>query len=349
MEFGIGFGQDIAITEAAAYARQVEDAGFNHATFIDLGNLSADIHVALTVAALATKKIWIGHGVTDPVTFPPADIANAIATIRELAGDRVFAGLGAGGPYGKPFVRAARVEEVGDTIRFIRDYTAGKDATYGENTWHNEWIRRSRFAGRSMAVMVAAAGPKMCHMAGQLSDGIFSIGLEPALQNWRKEIVERGAASVGRDPGKIEYWIRSMIYVADSKKDAFDELAPYAAVNAWELWRVLQTRTPETMDLAKRIETAHPGMLKEFEAISDSWDPYMTERIGGPQTAPVTQRMVDFFAASGTPDDIAEQLAPFDRPDIKGVSSVTFAIRDLHSMIDTIAREILPRYAPARN
>jgi hypothetical protein len=138
-----------------------------------------------------------------------------------------------------------------------------------------------------------------------------------------------------------------MIYVADSKKDAFDELAPYAAVNAWELWRVLRTRTPETIELAKRIDKAQPGLLKEFENIHDNWDPYSTERIGGPQTQVVTQRMIDFFVASGTPDDIAEQLAPFDRTDIKGVSSVTFAIRDLHSMIDTIAREIMPRYAVA--
>ncbi|MEA2365536.1 MAG: hypothetical protein QOI32_1048, partial [Thermoleophilaceae bacterium] len=83
------------------------------------------------------------------------------------------------------------------------------------------------------------------------------------------------------------------------------------------------------------------GLLSELQAIYDAWDPYWTERIGGPQTRAVTQRVVDFFLASGTPDDVREQIAAVEEIGITGVSIVTYSVRDLDEMMNRISDELI--------
>ncbi|MEA2365308.1 MAG: hypothetical protein QOI32_820, partial [Thermoleophilaceae bacterium] len=300
MKYGIAFGQDVAISEVAQYSKAAEDAGFTHVTLVDIGNLAADVNVAMTVALQGTETIEVGHGVTDPIMYHPGTIGGAVATMRELAGDRVFVGLGVGGPYGKPFIRAAKIAELEEAVTFLKGYTAGEEASFGGKSWHNEWIRRSEYSGKSVPVAVAVCGPRTTLAAGTTADAAFSIGMDPSLQRWRKGLVTRAAEEAGRDPDQVDFWVRTQVYIAESKEAAFEELAPYAATSAWELWKVLKRETPDTVALAKDIDAAHPGLLSELQAIYDAWDPYWTERIGGPQTRAVTQRVVDFFLASGT-------------------------------------------------
>src|SRR4051794_17032074 len=125
MQFGIGFGQDLRVGDVAAYARAAEEAGFEHATFIDMSNLGTEVHVTMAVATAGSERIRIGHGVTDPIMYHPAIIAAAVGTIRELCGERVFVGIGAGGPYGKPYLRSAKIAELLEAVRFIKAYSAG--------------------------------------------------------------------------------------------------------------------------------------------------------------------------------------------------------------------------------
>jgi alkanesulfonate monooxygenase SsuD/methylene tetrahydromethanopterin reductase-like flavin-dependent oxidoreductase (luciferase family) len=341
MKFGIAFGQDIAISEVAKYSKAAEDAGFSHVTLVDIGNLAADVNVAMTIALMGTERIEVGHGVTDPIMYHPGTIGGAVATMRELAGDRVFVGLGVGGPYGKPFIRAAKIAELKEAVTFLKAYTAGEEASFGGHSWHNEWIRRSSYNGRSVPVAVAVCGPKATLAAGATADAVLSIGMDPTLQSWRKELVTRAAEEVGRDAGAIDFWVRTQVYLADSKEAAFEELAPYAATCAWELWKVLRRETPDTVELANKIDQVHPGLLDEFKAIYDAWDPYWTERIGGPQTKAVTQRTVDFFLASGTPDDVREQLAAVDEVGTTGVSIVTYSVREPREMMSRISEELI--------
>src|SRR5436309_4367220 len=122
----------------------------------------------------------------------------------------------------------------------------------------------------------------MCSMAGRVADAALSVGVDLTLQTWRKQLVDRGAEEAGRDPAEIDFWIRTEIYLADSKEAARLEVTPYAGAVAWGLVEVLRRKAPETMELAQRIEAAQPGILAEMEAIYDNWDPYWTERIGGP-------------------------------------------------------------------
>ena len=342
--FGIGLGQDQDVHDVARYAKVAEDLGYDHVTMIDMGILSQEVHVLMTVAAMGTERIQIGHGVTNPATYHPGAIANAVASLRELAGDRIFVGIGAGGPYGQYLKKGVRMAELREAIQFIKDYSAGREGEWDGSSWHNEWLRASRHAGQSVPVWLAVAGPKTCEIAGEVADSVLSIGMDPVLQKWRMEQIERGAERSGRDPAEIDVWIRTQCYLAESKAAAKREMEPYAATATWELYQILRQNNPYVADLRERIDQAHPGILEEFKQIYEHWDPYWTERIGGPQTKYTTQRVIDFFLASGSADEIGEQVDALKPLGIRGISSVMFSIQDDLGMLERMAKELMPRF-----
>ena len=344
MKFGLGFGQDQNVHNVAEYARKAEALGYDHLTFADINNLAHEVHVMMTLAGMATEKILIGHGVTNPATYHPGAIANAMATLRELTGDRAFVGIGAGGPYGQLLHRGVKMKQLRDAVHFIRAYSSGADGELADGEWHSEWIRNSRYKGRHVPQWVAVAGPRTCEISGEAGDAVLSIGMDPVLQGWRRDQVARGSASAGRDPKSVAFYVRTQCYITESKAAAKRELEPYAATCTWELYQILKRKNEHTVDLAERIEARHPDILEEFERICATYDPYWTERIGGPQTEFVSQRVIDFFLASGTAEDISAQIEALRPMGIDGLSMVMFSIEDDFGMMETLARDVMPRF-----
>jgi len=344
LALGLGLGQDQNVHTVGRYAKHAEDLGYHHVTMIDMGTLGQEVNVMMTVAAMATNRILIGHGVTNPATYHPGAIANASASLREFTDDRAFIGIGAGGPYGQYLKKGVLMRELRQSIAFMNDYSAGREGSYKEGEWHNEWIRSSRFNGQSVPVWVAVAGPKTCQIAGQVGHAVLSIGMDPVLQRWRMEQIARGAEQAGRDPAEVDVWIRTQCYLAESKAAAKREMAPYAATASWELYQILRQDNPDVADLRNRLDKAHPGLLDELKAIYDNWDPYWTERIGGPQTEFTTQRVIDFFLASGSADDIIEQVDALKPLGVRGISSVMFSIQNDMEMMTNMAEELMPRF-----
>ena len=72
--------------------------------------------------------------------------------------------------------------------------------------------------------------------------------------------------------------------------------------------------------------------------------PIAPERIGGPQTKFVSQRVIDFFLATGTPEDISDQFRALEDIGIQGVSSVLFSIEKDLEMMERMSKEIMPNF-----
>ena len=75
-------------------------------------------------------------------------------------------------------------------------------------------------------------------------------------------LVEQGALKAGRDPAEVEYWVRTMIYVADNKEDAREEVAPYPLAYG-HLHTLLEQDTPEARDLRMGLERSYPGLAED--------------------------------------------------------------------------------------
>ena len=340
-DFSVGMGRNLAIAEVASHSKLAEDCGFSHLTMIDSQNLSRDVYSMMTIAALNTHRIKIGHGVTNPFTRHPSVTATASATINEVSGGRAFVGIGAGFSSVMTMGMNARtMQEFRETVQFIKDYTAGREVEYHGSKMHSEWIRRP------VPVYMASIGLRSLRMAGELADGVMLGGVHPEMMKWNLEQIARGAESVGRDPGEIDIWARTEILVADSKEEARREVASYAMSWACGFYGSLFRRNaPEIEDLRQRIERAEPGLLDEMRIAYEAFDPYQHEKTDADHAKLASQRLIDFFLMPGTPDDIGEQISGVLPLGVNNISTVLFTIIDKKGMIRRINREIMPMFS----
>ena len=339
-DFSVGMGRNLRLDEVATHAQAAEACGFKQMTLIDSQNLCREVYSMMTVAAVNTHRIHIGHGVTNPFTRHPSVTANATATINELSGGRAFLGIGAGFSAVMTMgMKARSMKEFRSVIEFFKGYTAGREVEYEGASMHSEWSRRQ------IPVYMATVGPRSLRMTGELGEGAIMIGVNPTVLKWSMEIMEKGADSAGRSLSDIDKWARTLIYVAPSKEAARREVASYAATCACEMYRSLLSRqTPEVEDLRDRMEESEPGIVEEIKAVYDAFDPYQHEVTDAPHSLAVTQRVIDTFLLTGTPDDIGEQIEKLHPLGIDNVSTVLFTIIDKKGMMQEIADKVMPYF-----
>ncbi len=340
MVFGTGLGRNIAMWDIADHCRVAEESGFSNVTFVDQQNLSRDIYAMMSVAAMSTKRIHIGQGVTNPFTYHPSVIANATASIDEMSGGRAFLGIGVGGNAPLTMgLKPSPMKDLRKAIEFIRKYMSGEEAQYKGGKMHSEWIRRP------VPIYMAASGPRSLQLAGEIADGVIVIGVHPELLKWRLEQIEKGALKAGRDPSKIDVWARTLCYVAESKEAARRETASYTASAARDTYlSVFSRNTPESAALAERLERIESGIVDEFKLIYDKFDHYQHETTDAPHAKLVTQRIIDMTMLTGTPEDICEAIEGIGEVGIRTVSCVMYTVIDKKGMMREIGDNIMPHF-----
>ena len=164
MRFSVGMGRNLRIDEIARHARVADECGFTHLTYIDSQNLCRDVYSMMTIGALNTHRIHIGHGVSNPYTRHPSVTACATATVDELSGGRAFLGIGAGFSALRTMEmhNARPMREFRNVVEFVRAYTRGEEVEYGASsatrsgsgancpsTWHRRASSPPACRGRS--------------------------------------------------------------------------------------------------------------------------------------------------------------------------------------------------------
>ena len=340
LDFSVGLGRNEPLNEIGEYSQICEQSGFSHVTWVDIPFLSPDVHVMMTLSALNTKTIKIGHGVIALSTYHPMVIANGAASINNISGGRAFIGLGPGADFGDVY-RAATVNDMRTAVTFLRKFMSGEVADWKGAKMHSEWI------GQPVPIYMAAEGPRMLELAGEVADGVISIGAQPEFVKWKMGVVAKGAEKANRDPSDIEFWVRTMIYPTDSKEEAKLELSPYPIAYGM-VQNLLDSSNHRAYELPRILEKAYPGMVEELIADSKQvrsvWDPYGVERLDAPWVDKVTPRLIDFFHMRGKPDEICEQIYQLGELGVKNISPVMFTVIDKKSMIKEIGSSIIPHF-----
>lgn len=325
MKCGIGFAAELRTSAVNDFMRLAEELSFAQVTFPDVPNLCPETISMMTAAVLATERIEIGQGVTDPLTYHPSTIANAAATLRELSGGRSFIGLGSGGTHGKSIARGATLRELHAAMVFLREATAGRPAHWDEQVWQLTWIAESDWSGLPVPLYLAVCGPGMCRIGGERADGIYSKGVDPLIQRWRRELVHAGAKESGRGTNAVELWVRTQCYVADSKEAVRRELTPFVAISASELAAVIRRGGIAVEQLKRELDVERPGLLRELEVVAHA----VRAATPTPELHRiVSQDLLDFFVITGSPSEVRRQLAALGSVGVAGVSIGTHGLQD---------------------
>src|SRR4051795_8941889 len=82
--------------EAPAEARRLEADGWDGAVMVDSQCMFPDVWTYLTACALATNRMKLATGITNPITRHPSVTAAAAASLQLLTNGRAVLGIGRG-------------------------------------------------------------------------------------------------------------------------------------------------------------------------------------------------------------------------------------------------------------
>ena len=216
------------LSRTSELARAVDERGFEVLWYIDFQLGMKDVYAAMNLAALSTKDVLIGAGVTNLLTRHPTVTANATAALDELSGGRAVLGIGAGwsavlGAGGRP----SGLAELRDGIDgFRRLFTGEAHELYGSRV-------RLAAATRQIPIYLAASQPAMLRLAGESCDGVVLMGAaDPEFCAWQLDHIHEGLAIAGRDRKQLTIDLFVTMSVGDDEASAIEDIRAWATSQA---------------------------------------------------------------------------------------------------------------------
>jgi 5,10-methylenetetrahydromethanopterin reductase len=322
--FALGLFPTESPRRMVALARLAEDLGFACVYLGDSQMIWREAYVLLGAAAMATSRITLAPGVTNPVTRDPTVVAAGIATLHELMGGRTLLGIGTGDSsvetLGKKPARLAGLEQA---VQAIRGLVAGETVPHHESGADVRLTYAQ--AGTHVPIYIAVSSPRIHRLAGRIADGaIVLVGVDPHFLAASRQALEAGAAEVGRDLRaagfRVVCWTPCSILP--------DGAAARDAVKA-HVARVLKRDLPFDLG-AEDMALVHK--------IREQYEYYEHMVAGTPHGEIVPDSLVEKFAIAGTP---AEARAQIERLAATGLVDEIALIPHAH---DPAARESIIRH-----
>jgi len=294
----------VPVTEFPAIAREAESRGYRTAW---VGEASGTEAIVLsTLIATHTRTLQIANGVIPVQTRTPIVYGQAAATLALLAPGRFALGLGlsseiiVGQWHGLPFTPS--IQQMREAVQIIRMTAAGERVNFEGRFYRLKNFRLAIPApSPPPRIYLAALGPRMCELAGEVADGVLLNWIPPAAVPASLRHVEAGAKRAGRGLADVEVAVYVRTCVTDEREPVREVLARditgYAIVNAYARF------------------FAECGFAEEVEAVNTAWK--AGDRTGAVKG--ISERVLDGLGAVGSADFCREQLGAFARTGVTPV------------------------------
>lgn len=285
VKYGVTVRLDRPVTEVAELTRRAEGLGFDGVWLAD-HYFSRDAVAALTLMADRTSTITLGTAVVSPFLRHPALLASSTATLQELSGGRFVLGMGPGGfEFGTQLGMSLRrpLTATREAVQIVRALQTGVADVPGE-TFRTVGARLHWSASES-AVYLAARGPKMLQLAGEVSDGVITHGLSTNHIRYVSEHLDTGG------PGRaVSLCLMLDVQLDQDRSRAVTALRPRCTIMAGGSYA---DELIEVYGLDRSAVTALRSAV----------------RAGQDPAAMVTDEMVDAFCVAGPPGHFADRMA----------------------------------------
>jgi probable F420-dependent oxidoreductase len=334
MDFGVVLQCNPPAARVVELCRQAELYGFASAWTFDSHLLWEEPYVIHSAILAATRKITVGPMVTNPATRDWTVTASTYATLNEMYGNRTICGIGRGDSAvrvtnGRP----STVAELRESIAVIRGLANGQEVVHRGSRLRLPWNTGSR-----TPIWVAAYGPRMLRLVGEVADGFILQLADPSVVQWSIEAVRKAAAQAGRDPDAVRICVAAPAYVTDG--------SPQQQAHAYDQCRWFGGMVGNHVaDIVARYgadAAAVPAELTDYIRGRQDYDYNEHGRAGNTHTDFVPDGVLDRFCLIGPAQAHVERLRA-----LKALGVDQFALYLQHDAQDTVLREYGATVMPA--
>jgi 5,10-methylenetetrahydromethanopterin reductase len=302
---GMTFGVcDIAVDPTEQFlelVRYLDRSPYEWLWVVDCMLHSRETYAYLGAATQHSRRLRLGTNVVNPLSRHPAVNLTGITTIDDLSGGRAGYGVGLGSDY---YLRElgygpSTRQLVGDMVRQTRRLLAGETVTFeGERFQLRDARLRYYTERRPIPVYVAATGPRMLELGGEVGDGVFvHVGAHPKTVAYARERIREGAVRAGRRAEELDVSLFLFCSMGPDPRECLDDCRMAAALIVSRVpdYARLMGYDPELVarirDTWKRTTSVNAGRL-----VPDEWVRDLT-LVGTPDEV---MQKVEALAAVGT-------------------------------------------------
>lgn len=282
-------------------ARLAEESGYTDLWSAEVDG--TDGFGTLAAIAAVTEKLRLGTAIVPVYSRPPALLAMSAANLQGLSRGRFVLGIGTstsivigrwmGIPFDKPVLRMR------ETVSILREALSGKKVTFEGETVSSQGFRLTADPGEPVPIYIAALGPKMLELAGEVADGVIFYLFTPEGVRDAIAKVHASAKAAGRDPNEIDTVIRIPVAVDENQEFVRFMMrrmtAAYAMVDVYN------------------ASVSRQGYSEEAKRLSDLWR--AGDREGAAQS--VSDEMLEDFYIFGDEDTCRKKIGEFRDAGIK--------------------------------
>jgi 5,10-methylenetetrahydromethanopterin reductase len=287
------------------------------------------MYVMLGAAAPATSRITLGAGVSNVATRHVSVTASAMATLQELSHGRAVFGVGVGGTstgmIGLPHTTRSELKQAVQTMRAL---CAGQPVTTPSGK------QRLVFggAGKCPPIVVAASGPKVLRLAGEIGDGAMIGGgaCAPDLLRAKLRAVRDGQEAAWRGAAPFRVYLATPAAVHPDGRLALAAVKAQVAVavglvnDDWELNDAARAAGDRARAAYDHNEHMSPDANAKFAAI-------------------IPDEVAREFAIAGTPAQCVERAQEIFALGVDEILLTPFAVAggSRSEMVEALERDVM--------
>lgn len=326
VEIGLGLQSDLALSEYGRLATAAEAHG------IDVLSVFADLLFqpplpALLEMARVTERVRLGAACWNPYSMHPYEIAGQLAALDSASRGRAYLGLARGTWLGDIGLAQPRpVAHLREAVAVVHRLLTGDTAGFQGEIFRLEPGIGLRYETwrPDPPLLIGAWGPRTVAMAGTIAQEIKIGGTaNPAMVPVMCERLAPGEQEAGRRPGDVRIVVGAVTVVdldgAAARRRARKEVAMYLGVVG---------------EFDPTVEVP-PEVLSEIKARVAAGD---HDGAG----AVIPDELLDLFAFSGTPEQVAEQAQQLIEAGVGRVEFGTPQGLDTLQGIELIGSRVLP-------
>jgi len=326
--------------DVVSVIRQGDLLGYD---FVQITDRTRDPFITAAAAARETTKINLWIGVVNPFTRHPVVAANGLALLDEMAPGRIGAICGSGNmtemlpQLGIDYSNAA--ERVREAIQILRQCLANQDLKFKGKYFSIDGKLLSLTSKHKITIYVAANGPKMLEVGGEVADGVITQYADKTLMKKALEHVKIGAERGGRDLRDIDLTWEGALVVQRPGEDLPENLLPHST-------NCLLFCPPAWVEAVGISKEEYARIKKNYVMGSHVDTRAEKEYIAKLKSDPIAQKAVDLFTVAGPPQECKKAISEFSG---LGISRIFFWVASSNpvgklKILEDVAEHLIPSF-----